>query len=244
MLHSIVDSSSREPHIVLLPGLDGTGQLFAPLLDALGSRVQTTVVRYGSENSFEDYVHTAANALPSQNAMVIAESFSGPVALELAARYPDRIRCLVLCATFARSPFRPLLRAARLVPAGILGPSPIQPFLLRHFCFNGEADRSLVEKALTIVRAVPPRSMKARLATLAWLDVRSVLGRIKTPALYLQASRDRLVDRQLSRELTNGLRDVSVTAIDGPHLLLQSRPRECAAAILAFAARHRDRTDE
>jgi len=35
------------PHLVLLPGLDGTGELFAPLLHALDYEFPTSVVRYG-----------------------------------------------------------------------------------------------------------------------------------------------------------------------------------------------------
>lgn len=32
--------------LVLLPGLDGTGDLFAPVVDALGASVPTQIVRY------------------------------------------------------------------------------------------------------------------------------------------------------------------------------------------------------
>ena len=42
------------PHLVLLPGLDGTGELFAPLVKAFGDDVTSSVVRYGSELTFDD----------------------------------------------------------------------------------------------------------------------------------------------------------------------------------------------
>jgi pimeloyl-[acyl-carrier protein] methyl ester esterase len=60
------------------------------------------------------------------------------------------------------------------------------------------------------------------------------LRRIDTPVLYLRASRDRIVGARLSGALTSHLPNVSITEIDGPHLLLQTRPRECAAAVLNF----------
>ena len=44
------------PHLVLLPGLDGTGELFAPLLQALDDDVTASVVRYGAELTFDEYV--------------------------------------------------------------------------------------------------------------------------------------------------------------------------------------------
>ena len=49
--------------------------------------------------------------------------------------------------------------------------------------------------------------------------------------LYLRASTDRIVSARLSRGLTSHLPKVTVKEIDGPHLLSQTRPRECAAAI-------------
>jgi pimeloyl-[acyl-carrier protein] methyl ester esterase len=220
------------PHLVLLPGLDGTGELFAPLLDALGENVTTSVVRYGAELTFDEYVETASKALP-ERCVVIAESFSGPVAIALVARYPDKVRRLVLCATFAVSPFRALLRAARFLPARLFRPNPLLPAIVDHFCFNG-APISLRPSPVAVLSTVPPAIMRARLACLAEIDVRPLLSRISTPVLYLRASSDRVVGAGLSRDLTSHLSMVTVKDIGGPHLLTQTRPRECAAAIGDF----------
>jgi pimeloyl-ACP methyl ester carboxylesterase len=220
-------------HLLLLPGLDGTGELFAPLVEAFGDSVVTSPVRYGSELTFGEYVESAANALPD-HAVVVAESFSGPVAVALAARHPGKIRYLVLCATFARSPFRTLLRFAKFIPARAFAANALTPAMLRHFCFNGDG-AFLHPSAVSVVTTVPPAIMRARLACLAGVDVSPLLRQINTPVLYLRASRDRIVSERLSRDLTSQLRNVSITEIDGPHLLLQTRPRECAAAITHFA---------
>lgn len=226
------------PHFVLLPGLDGSGELFAPLLDALGEDVITTVVRYGAELTFDEYVESAGKALP-ERCVVIAESFSGPVAIAVAARHPAKVRGLVLCATFAVSPFRTLLRAARFVPKRLFRPSPLLPAMVNHFCFGG-APVSLRPSPVAVVSTVPPAIMRARLACLATTDVRPLLSRISTPVLYLRASNDRVVSSRLSRELTSQLPNVRVTEIDGPHLLMQTRPRECAAAITTFIRMNSD----
>jgi pimeloyl-ACP methyl ester carboxylesterase len=223
-------------HLLLLPGLDGTGELFTPLVHALGDDVTTSVVRYGSELTFDEYVEAATRALPDQ-AVVVAESFSGPVGIALAARHPGRIRCLVLCATFARSPFRELLRFARFIPARAFAANALTPAMLRHFCLNGD-DTSLRPSAVSVVSTVPPAIMRARLACLAGVDVGPLLRRIDTPVLYLRASRDRIVSARLSNALTSQLPNVSITEIDGPHLLLQTRPRECAAAVHEFISQH------
>ena len=221
-------------HFVLLPGLDGTGELFAALLQALGDDVTTTVVRYGNELTFDEYVESAAKALP-ERCVLIAESFSGPVAIAVAARHPGKVLGLVLCATFAVSPFRTLLRGARFIPARLFRPSPLTPAMVNHFCFNG-ASVSLRASPVAVLSTVPPAIMRARLSCLAAVDVRPLLSRIASPVLYLRASADRIVSSRLSRELTSQLPNVRVTEIDGPHLLLQSRPAECAAAIMSFVS--------
>jgi pimeloyl-[acyl-carrier protein] methyl ester esterase len=217
-----------------LPGLDGTGELFVPLLDALAGAFRTSVVRYADERSFKEYIETAAKALSPRNTVLLAESFSGPVALALCARHPTSIKALVLCATFAQSPFRSLLRLAPFTPSALFGPSPAQPFMLRHACLNGERDDRLLQRAVTVLRSVPAASMRARLSTLATIDVRPLLRSVRVPVLYLRATRDRVVHPRLGRALTDNLSNGVVREIDGPHLLLQARPRDCADAILRF----------
>jgi pimeloyl-[acyl-carrier protein] methyl ester esterase len=232
---SAVSSSTQPSRLLLLPGLDGTGELYAPLLDVLGGAVTASVVRYEPERSFDDYVHAAAKALSPQNAVLVAESFSGPIALALCARYPANIKGLVLCATFAQSPFRSLLRLSPYAPNALLRPSPIQPLILRYVCLNGERDNRLLEQALSVLRSVPASTMHARLTTLSTIDMRPLLCSVNVPTLYLRATRDRVVHQRLGRALTDNLSNVVVQEIEGPHLLLQARPRECAEAIVRFA---------
>jgi pimeloyl-ACP methyl ester carboxylesterase len=227
-------STTKTDSLLLLPGFDGTGELFAPLQSALDNRAYSVVVRYRDERVLEDYVESVAALLPEQSAVLVAESFSGPVALILMSRYPERIKSAVLCATFATSPFRSLTRLARFVPDLFFGPAPIQPAMLRTFCFDATTDRELMEKALSVARSIPAGTVKQRLNLLSGIDMGSLLPGIEVPVLYLQAMQDRIVGPQLTRQLVSGLPQVEVRQINGPHLLLQCRPRECADAILSF----------
>jgi pimeloyl-ACP methyl ester carboxylesterase len=143
------------------------------------------------------------------------------------------IRGLVLCATFAISPFRMLLQAARFVPKRLFRPTQLLPTMVNHFCFSG-ASIAVRPSPVAVVSTVPPAIMRARLACLAATDVRPLLPRVTTPVLYLRASNDRIVSSRRSLQLTSLLPNVKITEIDGPHLLLQARPRECAAAITDF----------
>ena len=64
--------------------------------------------------------------------------------------------------------------------------------------------------------------------------MRPVLSRITIPILYLRASHDRLVRPGLSQQLIDGLPNVVVQSIDGPHMLLQANPIESAKAIMKY----------
>ncbi|WP_161830311.1 alpha/beta fold hydrolase [Steroidobacter agaridevorans] len=227
---------SNSLQLVLLPGFDGTGELFWPLRAALGEDVASATVRYDAERSLDEYIDSVARILPHENAVLVAESFSGPVALSLFARYPARIKCAVLCATFAVSPFRTLTHAARYMPTFLFTPTRMQKPLLRGFCLNGEGDDALVDRAASVVRSLSAATIRNRLRVLSGIDVTALLPRITAPVLYLQATRDRIVSDRLSRQLTQALPRATVQQIDGPHLLLQSRPAECATAIKRFLA--------
>lgn len=81
--------------MILMPGFDGTGELFSPLIAALSPHHRPTVIRYRDERTFDDYIDTASAALPERDAILIAESFSGPIALGLMARHAGGTQHLV-----------------------------------------------------------------------------------------------------------------------------------------------------
>ena len=101
--------------LVLLPGLDGTGDLFAPVVDALGPSVPTQIVRYPLSDA-SDYATCEAiarAALPTDRSYVLlGESFSGPIAVSIAATAPPGLGGLILCSTFVCNP-QPYLRPLR-----------------------------------------------------------------------------------------------------------------------------------
>jgi pimeloyl-[acyl-carrier protein] methyl ester esterase len=75
--------------LVLLPGMDGTGQLFAPFVVALGHEFNVKVVRYPTTEpmGYAELEALARAALPEEGPFVIlGESFSGPVAVSVGVR--------------------------------------------------------------------------------------------------------------------------------------------------------------
>ena len=223
--------------LVLMPGLDGSGELFAPLLPLIDRHFEIIVVRYPDLDSFEDYVNHARACLPDGGPVaLLAESFSSPVAIALMAEDRSRIRGAVLSAGFACSP-RPLLsRAARYLPSGLVSCRPLYRLCLDLCALGGGEYPEARALSLSLMPHFDPAAMKHRAVLLQRLDVTGLLPEISLPVLCLRAGRDRVVPGKHADILLRGLRNARCIDIDGPHLLLQARPRECAAQIIRHLA--------
>ena len=93
--------------LILLPGMDGTGLLFQDFVEALDADVRTVVVSYPKNESlnYAALESTVLYQVPMDEPYVLlAESFSGPVAISIAASCPPRLLGVVLCCSFARNP--------------------------------------------------------------------------------------------------------------------------------------------
>jgi pimeloyl-ACP methyl ester carboxylesterase len=113
-------SAARPFTLVLLPGLDGTGVLFEPLLDALPEHVAPRVVAYPVDRllDYQELAPLIAARLPKGEPFVLlGESFSGPLALMAAERRPPGLLGVILCATFVTSPAPYLPRRAHRLAA-------------------------------------------------------------------------------------------------------------------------------
>lgn len=223
------------PMLVLLPGFDGTGKLFASLVDALGDAADTHIVRYPDLTDTADYVACVAEQLPdAQPLILVAESFSGPVALQLLAQLPDRITGAVLSTTFARPPLGLVLSLAnKLRLASFVRPS-MNEQILRMFCLNGVADLGLIRRIVDVVRPIDQDTVASRLRALVTMDASAVLEQIQQPVLVLSAQSDRVVRKRFSSSLLSRLAHVRHVTLPGPHLLLQAAPERSAREIVAF----------
>lgn len=222
--------------LVLLPGLDGTGELFAPLVAALGGTV-VQVVRYPADRPMDYTGHEAfaRSQLPQDDFVLLAESFSGPVGISIAAAPPPGLRGLVLCATFASNPlpmFKPLAGLARLLPVPRLPTS-----IAAHWLFPDRGTPELRRAHAAAMRSVSMRALGARIAAVLSVDKRDLLAKITVPMLYLRANQDRVIPRAAGLAILNLRPDIALAKFDAPHFLLQTEPAACAATVLEFARR-------
>lgn len=184
--------------IVFLPGMDGTGISFEPLGKLLPPNVNVKVIQYPTDKllSFEETVQCALGQLQTdqEDVVVVAESFSGPVAIELVGSGKLKAKCLILCSTFATSPRPILLKFLQYLPLEWLIKFPFPTFVLKHVVEGGKDVAELFNAMWKRVKyQVPSKVLSHRLKIINEIDVRSWLSMLTVPCLYIQAASDRSV---------------------------------------------------
>lgn len=223
--------------LVLLPGMDGPGDLFEPLLQSLPRNLSVIVVRYPTQDllNYSQLGAIAEEALPSEGPLILlGESFLGPIAIALATKLGGRVSALILCCTFARSPSKFLKRIAplsRLVPFELAPIWATAPILL-----GSNASLELRDLLRMALHKVSPAVLRGRLREIATVDVTQQLLTCEMPILYLCATQDALVSSASMDEMLMLCPSIRVANLEGPHCLLQMSPSLAANAILDFIA--------
>src|SRR5246127_4777380 len=106
--------------------MHGSSELFADFASAVPMSLETRVLSYPndillSNSQLLDLIRSFVPA--SEPFVLLAESFSTPLSIQFAAANPPNLKGLILCAGFATSPLRGVMR--------ILGRylAPVLPFI-------------------------------------------------------------------------------------------------------------------
>jgi pimeloyl-ACP methyl ester carboxylesterase len=217
--------------------MDGTGELFADFIASIPDRFETTAVRYPGDRSLgyselSSFVELAAPG--TEPFVLVAESFSTPLAIQYAASNPPSLRALVICAGFASSPVKGWRRWIVSLLAPVLFAFPLPKFAARYWLVGQNPSRSLLASIQRAVSSVKRQALVARLRSILACDVRRELDQIGVPILYVQAAQDRLVDAVCFEDIRNAKPQTVLTRIAAPHLVLQREPQKAAEAILRF----------
>lgn len=217
------------PRLILLPGMDGSGRLFEPFIAALGPGYPVTTVAYPPERplGYAELMRLVRGWLPADEPFVLlAESFSGPVAIMLAAENPAGLRGLVLVSTFARAPVPRIFGGLLRLPFWRAGAALASRVLL------GPRAPAAIRAALAeAMRSVKPAVWRARAQAIRTADAIAALAGLRLPVLHLSGRGDRLLGNRAARSIATMCPGVTWRELDGPHLLLQARPSECAEVI-------------
>ncbi len=232
-----MDKPGKQITVVLLPGMDGTGRLFQWLIQQFPSWLKPHVIFYPTDIplGYDELCNEVRKSLPKEERFVIvAESFSGPIAIQIGSESLKNLRGLVLCASFAKNP--------SLFPGTFLKPL-IQPWLFRAslskrlaqwLLIGNAAPPQLVRALDAAIDSVKPTVLADRLKSAVSADVSSLLSRCSVPLLYIAATEDKLIGVGALKAMLRLRRDIKHIGIKAPHLVLQMAPKEVAAAIERF----------
>jgi pimeloyl-[acyl-carrier protein] methyl ester esterase len=223
------------PALILLPGLDGTGIMFSQIVEAIGASVETRIVAYPTDRplGYAELEALVREALPRDRPyVVLGESFSGPIAIRLGADPPVGLAAIILCVTFAKNPY-PLLGWA--APwASSLPVMALPTWVRAPFIWGASATERDRHESELATAAVGEAVLRHRIAAVLAVDETSSLARVRVPVLVLQASDDRVVPRTATEHMLRTLPEAEHVELRGPHMLLQIRAAECAAALRRF----------
>jgi pimeloyl-ACP methyl ester carboxylesterase len=236
------------PPIVLIPGLAGGLELLGPLARLLARRYH--VISFdlrGEDDCFAlrrrfdrtDLVNDLAEFLDwrgLERPILFGVSFGGVLALEFAARYPQRIHALALQGVGCRYERGLIQRVASLVLSGYPLP-PNSPFVNQFFnlLFGGRPPRPMFEFVTRQCWQTDQSVMAHRLRLLERLDLTDDLARVQTPTLALCGDRDLLVSENSLDGLRRGLPRATIESLDGcGHLAFVTHPQRVAERFRAF----------
>jgi len=218
--------------LIMLPGLDGTGRLFTPLLRELPGWVKPTVISYpvDRELSYSQLASYVRQSISKNSRVVLlAESFSGPVAIALAAGHKE-IAGLILCSTFSSSPRPFLVMFFSMLPLFSIMGSRLPDRLIRAALLGLDSTNELIAEFRSAVRSVKPSVLSHRFKEIAGVNVSSLLGKIDVPVCMIRGKSDMLVpDGAL-----HAPEGAELHILEGSHLLLQTRANESARIISRF----------
>jgi pimeloyl-ACP methyl ester carboxylesterase len=222
--------------LLLLPGLDGTGKLFDPLILNLPAWIKPIVVSYPQDKpyGYQELKAIVSGSLPvNDDFVILGESFSGPLAVMAAAGKPKGLRGLILCASFVKKPFKLIPSWARLFSVGPifqLWPASIK---LRAMLRRGRYGE-LVENALDVIKTVRPNVIAERVKAIMTVDAEQDFVRVDVPILYLSSRKDHLIKKHNVAGMKTIKPNLTVVEIDTQHFLLQLEPKKSAGQIERF----------
>ena len=189
------------PLLIYISGLDGTGQLFFKQSPALSRsyRVVTFRSRERGQFTYEDLADDVAAIIKDQRerqAIIVAESFGGGVALTFALRHPQMLDRLVIINSFPRFRNRLLIKLGVWLASILPFPS-IWPFRKAASIMGLWADGVSKEdrrRFFKAVKTVEGPGYVRRLKLIRDLDLVEWLPTIHAPTLFIAGMKDRLID--------------------------------------------------
>ena len=217
--------------VVLLPGLDGTGVLFKPFIDTLSSDIIVQIISYPTDQEFtySELVDFVMSQLPKEDFILVGESFSGPIAYQVALNKPEHLHLVIFVATFLTVPRQRLLNLTKLLPTRLFLEIPIPNVFLKYYLFGSGASDEIIELFKKALKIVSSSILSFRLDEIS--NLKENQEPCDTKAIYIQATDDKLVPKTCVEAFKKVCKNFSIFRIEGTHFILQTNPLGCAEII-------------
>jgi pimeloyl-ACP methyl ester carboxylesterase len=218
--------------IVLLPGLNGTRDLFKPLVDKAPSHFNILTVAFPAQESYSyqqltEYVLEKISHFEG-GFILLGESFSGPLALFVAQTKPYSLKGVILAATFVTAPN---IKIARFLPWAF--GFRLAKFVGSLFCKN--QPKSVLGLVFNELTKLNPQVLAERIQAIFSVNAEAALKECSVPIMYFLGKNDFVVPRQNLDRVLAIRSDVKVIEFNTDHFLLQSAPAEAWNAICEFS---------
>ena len=194
--------------LVLVPGMDGTGQLFYRQTPSLSESFRTATYALRSNaltmDTLVDDLGRVIDAVApeTRRAIVVGESFGGALAMSFALARPEQVSALVVLNSFPY--FAPQFRL-RLARYGLaLLPWGAMPLIRRATAFrlhSAHTHREEIRRFMELTATASRDGYINRLQLLMSYDIRDRLHELRPPVLFLAAEQDHLVPSIQQAEL-------------------------------------------
>ncbi len=239
------------PDLVLLHGWGLHAGIWAPLVEALALRFRLHLYDlpgHGRSAPVETFtLESVCEALVQdapEQAHWLGWSLGGMVALEFAARYPQRVTHLALLASnpkFVIGAEWPHALAAAVLDSFAHDLSTDYVTTLQRFVSlvaRGASDSGVLRtlrRALTAAPAPTQTALRGGLAILRDADLRPRVRELRMPVLWLGGARDTLVPITALRTMTTLYPHMQLREIESAgHAPFVSHPQACAQALTEF----------
>lgn len=226
--------------LVLVSGMDGTGQLFYTQVPKLAKSFR--VVTYGLRDSATDMDTLVGDLLAvvertwpdGEPVVLLGESFGGALSLSFALAHAERVAGLVVLNSFPA--FLPQIRlrlarmALRMLPWGMMALVRRATAFRMH---SRHTTRDELRRFLELMRATTREGYLNRLTVLMRYDVREQLSRLRVPTLFLAADCDHLVPSvEQARYMASRVPGATMRVLEGHgHICLLAPDMDVAAVL-------------
>lgn len=226
---------NKQTHCVLLPGLDGSGQFFAPFLETLPSFVHPQIISYPFDGcaDYDQVLEFVQPLLPTdRDYFIVAESFSGPAALQIGLQRPKGLKGIILVASFCSTPLSQGQQMLALNSMNLLR-FPIPSAVFNRVLCNGQ-DLDLARQINEVVRQLSSEVLIGRVKAAVQIDITNQLDQLELPTLAVVAENDRLLGRHAPELVARHVKMAEIVFCEGPHCLLQCNAQAVVEEIVLF----------